>query len=156
MILSAVLVLMALAAVAALAQPVLRKPQQAQPRSDFERGVLADQMAEIDRDEARGLIGTAEAEAARIELGRRALVRLDAPAPGPAPASGRKRPFALGTVIVLPLIAGLIYVALGRPRPARTALCRPRNRDRTENPAKPGNHDAGRRHNRIPRPRSTN
>lgn len=115
MILSAVLVLMALAAVAALAQPVLRKPQQAQPRSDFERGVLADQMAEIDRDEARGLIGTAEAEAARIELGRRALVRLDAPAPGPAPASGRKRPFALGTVIVLPLIAGLIYVALGRP-----------------------------------------
>lgn len=115
MILSIVLALMALAAVAALARPLLRKPQEARPRSDYERGVLADQMAEIDRDEARGLIATAEAEAARIELGRRALARLDSSPAATVPASRRKRAHALGAVIALPLAAGAIYVGLGRP-----------------------------------------
>ncbi len=115
MILSIVLALMALAAVAALARPLLRKSHDVRPRSDFERGVLADQMAEIDRDEARGLIAAAEAEAARAELGRRALTRLDAPTGTTAPAPGRKRTLALGAVIALPLVAGVIYVGLGRP-----------------------------------------
>ena len=115
MILSLVLALMALAAVAALARPLLRKPQEARPRSDYERGVLADQMAEIDRDEARGLIGAAEAEVARTELGRRALARLDPSPDATAPAARRKPTLALGAVIALPLVAGVIYIGLGRP-----------------------------------------
>ena len=38
-----------------------------------ETTVYKDQLAEIDRDLAAGLIGSAEAEAARIEIGRRLL-----------------------------------------------------------------------------------
>ena len=116
MILSAVLTLMAVAAVAALAWPLVRKTHNARPRREFERGVLADQMAEIDRDQERGVIGAAEAEAARNELGRRALARLESTdAETTAPAPPRKRPLILIPVIVLPLVAGLIYVTLGRP-----------------------------------------
>jgi cytochrome c-type biogenesis protein CcmH len=115
MILSAILTLMAVAAVAALAWPLVRKTHNARPRREFERGVLADQMAEIDRDLERGVIGAAEAEAARNELGRRALARLEDTTATAAPAPPRKRPLALALMIALPLVAGLIYVTIGRP-----------------------------------------
>ena len=42
-----------------------------------EAAVYRDQLAEIDRDAATGLVGPAEAEAARVEIGRRLLAVAD-------------------------------------------------------------------------------
>jgi cytochrome c-type biogenesis protein CcmH len=53
--------------------PLARKGSPEPTRADFDLTVYRDQLAEIDADEARGLIGKAEAEAARAEIGRRML-----------------------------------------------------------------------------------
>jgi cytochrome c-type biogenesis protein CcmH len=81
--------------------------------------VYEDQLQEIARDRAAGLIGEREAEAARTEVSRRLLAAADAAAvaggivPGPA---WRRRATALVALIGLPLGAGSLYLALGSPR----------------------------------------
>ena len=82
-----------------------------------EAAVYRDQLAEIDRDMAAGLIGAGEAEAARVEIGRRLLA---------ADASGRDAPVASNTrlrrsaavlaLIGLPVLAIALYLPLGSPR----------------------------------------
>src|SRR4051812_20781385 len=61
------------AAIAALIWPVLRPKPGLAGRVEFERAVFRDQLAELERDRARGAIGQAEAEAARNEIVRRLL-----------------------------------------------------------------------------------
>lgn len=108
---------MALIAVAILGWPLVRRTRRAPPRADFERAVFADQLAEIERDRERGLIGAEEAAAARTEIERRALASLGADAEAtPAPARSRAgRALAVGLVVALPGLAGLAYFAVGRP-----------------------------------------
>ncbi len=76
--------------------------------------VYRDQLAEIDRDHARGALSDADAEAARIEVQRRMLAA-DA-RPGSAasnrPLSSR---FVLLVALAVPVAAGALYVGLGRP-----------------------------------------
>ncbi len=108
---------MALIAVAILGWPLVRRGRGAPPRADFERAVFADQLAEIERDRERGLIGADEAAAARTEIERRALAALGA-ATGATPAPGRSRAgraLAVALVVALPGLAGLAYFAVGRP-----------------------------------------
>jgi cytochrome c-type biogenesis protein CcmH len=62
---------MTAAAVLAVVWPLARRPKDAQSGSDVE--VYRDQLDEIDRDLKVGLIGAAEAEAARIEVSRRLI-----------------------------------------------------------------------------------
>src|SRR5205807_9687059 len=63
-------------------------------RESYNLAVYRDQLAEIDRDAARGLLNPEQAEVARAEIGRRILalqpgaVRLPMPPPQSSPASG--------------------------------------------------------------------
>ena len=56
-------------------------------RAGSDVAVYRDQLEEIARDRAGGLIGEREAEAARIEVSRRLLAAADTDAPAPQPAS---------------------------------------------------------------------
>jgi cytochrome c-type biogenesis protein CcmH len=82
-----------------------------------EASVYKDQLAEIDRDAAVGLIGVSEAEAARIEIGRRLLAVADRPVAPPLPSSiAFRRVAAVIALVGLPLLALAVYLPLGSPR----------------------------------------
>src|SRR5512147_2496794 len=99
-----VFALMTVAAVFAVLWPLGRRYQS--QAGGTEASVYRDQLAEIDRDLAGGLIGTAEAEAARIEIGRRLLAATDSEAQLAAPASDSlRRTVAIAALIALPLAA---------------------------------------------------
>jgi cytochrome c-type biogenesis protein CcmH len=78
--------------------------------------VYKDQLAEVERDLATGLIGSAEAEAARVEIGRRLLAVADRASDPPAKSSPRlRRAAAILALVGLPLLALAIYLPLGSP-----------------------------------------
>jgi cytochrome c-type biogenesis protein CcmH len=89
-------------------------------RSGSDIAVYRDQLDEIGRDEAASLIGSVEAEAARVEVSRRLIAAAESAkaasavaAPGPA---GRYRWATLAAAIVLiPFGAGITYLSLGSP-----------------------------------------
>ena len=79
--------------------------------------VYKDQLAEVDSDLAAGLIGTAEAEAARVEIGRRLLAAADEDRDAPVGSSVRLRRVAAVVALVgLPIVAVVTYLPLGSPR----------------------------------------
>jgi cytochrome c-type biogenesis protein CcmH len=79
--------------------------------------VYRDQLAEVDSDLAAGLIGTAEAEAARVEIGRRLLAAADDDRDAPVGSNIRlRRAAAMVALIGLPIIAVATYLPLGSPR----------------------------------------
>src|SRR5579863_1641193 len=127
MVLWLIFAVMTAAAVFAVVWPLGRKPGAARGGSD--RLVYQDQLAEIDRDRAAGLIGEAEAESARIEISRRLLAAADAEAPvSPTPASSalwRRRIAALAAIVVVPAVALGFYLKLGSPDvPDQSAFAR--------------------------------
>ncbi len=87
------------------------------PRSGGrEAAVYRDQLLEIDRDVAGGLIGKAEADAARIEVGRRLLSVADQEAGGGLKTNMPWRRAAAALALIgLPLLAMGIYLPLGSP-----------------------------------------
>jgi cytochrome c-type biogenesis protein CcmH len=88
-----------------------------------ETSVYKDQLAEIDRDVAGGLIGAAEAEAARVEIGRRLLAAADQTRNPPPQSSTRwRRSAAVLSLVGLPILAVAIYLPLGSPRLADVPL----------------------------------
>jgi cytochrome c-type biogenesis protein CcmH len=110
-----VFALMTVAAVFAVLWPLGRRYQL---RADgTEVAVYRDQLAEIDRDLAGGLIGAAEAEQARIEISRRLLAASNAEtAPVAAPSTSLRRAVAIVALLGLPLMAVAIYLPLGSPQ----------------------------------------
>ncbi len=94
--------------------------------------VYKDQLQEIDRDRASGLIGDAEAEAARLEVSRRLLsaaaATRSAPTTPDAPLHPRRRGWAaIAALVILPLGPLGLYVALGSPNlPGEPAFARVR------------------------------
>ena len=118
---------MTAAAVVAVLWPLGRKPGDRGAGSD--RLVYQDQLEEIDRDRTAGLIGDAEAEAARIEVSRRLLAAVDAenatPQPPSSRPSARRRRAASCAVVIVPLIALALYLELGSPDiPGQSAFAR--------------------------------
>jgi cytochrome c-type biogenesis protein CcmH len=79
--------------------------------------VYRDQMRELERDRSAGLIGSAEADAARVEISRRLLAAADAQGQAPAAsfAPWRRRFIAAAALIALPFGAVALYLALGFP-----------------------------------------
>lgn len=77
--------------------------------------VYKDQLAEIQRDAAVGLIGPAEAEAARVEIGRRLLAVADARLPDSSHLKMR-RGVAVLALAGIPVLALAFYLPLGSPR----------------------------------------
>ena len=88
------------------------------PRAAFDATVYRDQLKEVESDRERGLIGGADAEAARIEIARR-LLAADAEEKGGSGAGEAKRPtnmVAIGLAVMLPLLALGFYLIYGSPR----------------------------------------
>jgi cytochrome c-type biogenesis protein CcmH len=109
--------LMTAAAIFAVLWPLSRRGEA---RGGTELAVYRDQLDEIVRDRAAGLIGEAEAEAARIEVSRRLIAAAEAPKPAmpadDAPALWRRRATAVVALLLLPLGATTLYLALGSPQ----------------------------------------
>jgi cytochrome c-type biogenesis protein CcmH len=93
---------------------------------DAEAGAIAvyrDQLRELEAEQARGLVGAPEAEAARLEISRRILARAAAQPDTGAPAArapraileSRHASFALIAAIAVPLLAMGLYLARGSP-----------------------------------------
>jgi cytochrome c-type biogenesis protein CcmH len=82
-----------------------------------ETTVYKDQLAEIDRDVAAGLIGASEADAARVEISRRLLAAADQTRDPPVQSNTRlRRSAALLSLVGLPVLAVAVYLPLGSPR----------------------------------------
>jgi cytochrome c-type biogenesis protein CcmH len=110
------LALMTAAAVLAVLWPLSRRRRELRSGSDV--AVYRDQLEEIERDRAAGLIADNEAAGAKVEVSRRLLAAADAPA---APAGNaaattrRRRAVAVAALVALPLGAVGLYLALGSP-----------------------------------------
>jgi cytochrome c-type biogenesis protein CcmH len=109
--------LMTAAAIFAVLWPLSRRGEM---RGGSELAVYRDQLDEIARDRAGGLIGAAEADAARVEVSRRLIAAADAPRiEKPASAAGslwRRRTTAIVGLLLLPLGATTLYLSLGSPQ----------------------------------------
>ena len=120
MILWMIFGLMTAAAIAAVLFPLVRR--RAEEFSGNDIAVYRDQLGELDRDRAAGLIGKSEAEAARVEISRRLLAAADADAAEFATAvsdptsTARFRRFIIAAaLLLLPAGAGALYLRLGSP-----------------------------------------
>ena len=110
--------LMALAAAALLVLALMRARVGAGPAAAYDLRVYRDQLKEVDRDLARGVIGEADAERTRAEVSRRILAA-DAAARKSQDRSGPPQAVTVVTAVGLAVmvIAGsvLLYRGLGAP-----------------------------------------
>jgi cytochrome c-type biogenesis protein CcmH len=116
MVLWILLALMTAFVAAALLYPLSRRGDVPAPDESGEVAVYRDQMKELERDKAQGLISAAEAEYARAEIGRRLIAAAsNVPDARALNGSGWRR-FAVATVIAAPPAMGLcLYIMLGSP-----------------------------------------
>ena len=112
--------LMTAAAIFAVLWPLGRRGSSA---GGSDVAVYRDQLDEIARDRAQGRIGEAEAEAAKIEVSRRLIAAADAAQTENVEKSEsaisqvwRRRVTALAGLVLLPIGATALYVALGSPQ----------------------------------------
>ena len=113
MILPFLLALLAFGTLLPILAPLLRGSRPVPPRASFDRAVYRDQLRELDRDITRGLLSSAEAAAARLEIQRRLLAADRVPA---APPRLSRSP-VLAAVVFLVVAAGSVssYLWLGSP-----------------------------------------
>ncbi|MGH6854566.1 MAG: c-type cytochrome biogenesis protein CcmI [Aestuariivirga sp.] len=112
-----VIIAMTLAAMAWLLIPVLKR-QAAPDRPDYDRAVFRDQLKELDRDLAQGVIGGAEASAARNEISRRLLHSV----PSTRRSPSRTPLMAILGVLLIPAVALPLYLQHGSPKLADVPL----------------------------------
>jgi cytochrome c-type biogenesis protein CcmH len=129
MILWMIFASMTVAAILAVLWPLARRTRVARAGSDLL--VYQDQLEEISRDRTAGLIGEAEAEAARVEVSRRLLSAADEQVAADIPAAParepllRRRAAAIAALLVLALVPVGLYVMLGSPNlPGEPAFAR--------------------------------
>ena len=89
-------------------------------RRQYDLAVYRDQLSEIERDQAQGLIPESQAEAARVEIRRRILRATGAGSVAPegrSAGSARSLPGSAvaGLALGLPALAFMAYLSLGRP-----------------------------------------
>lgn len=112
-----------------LTQPLWRREAaEGAERSAYDLAVYRDQLAELERDLGRGLIGAGEAAAARSEIARRMLAADKSG--GAARQVPPRMPWpALGAAVALPLLALVFYARVGQPdmpaQPARERAASP-------------------------------
>jgi len=109
-----VFALMTVAAIFAVLWPLSRGTSASAGGS--EAVVYKDQLAEVERDAAAGLIGSSEAEAARVEIGRRLLAADGQREQPPRSNLALRRASAVVALVGLPVAAVTFYLALGSPR----------------------------------------
>ena len=110
-----VFALMTVAAIFAVLWPLGRRTPPLAGGS--EAAVYRDQLTEIDRDVAAGLIGPSEAEAARVEISRRLLAAADGKNDLPAQVNlGLRRSSTVLALVGLPVAAVAFYLSVGSPQ----------------------------------------
>ncbi|MGK6315229.1 c-type cytochrome biogenesis protein CcmI [Neorhizobium sp. DT-125] len=117
MVLWIVFAVLTAAVAAVLIMPFARGAKSAPADRAGEVEVYRDQLKELERDRAQGLIEPQEAEYARAEIGRRLIAAAGA-GEGGQQAAPRTRRYALATAVVtlVPSAVGLcLYVMLGSP-----------------------------------------
>lgn len=100
---------------AALVLSPLRGTRAMRSRADSDVAVYRDQLEEVDQDLARGMIGKAEADAARTEISRRLLAADAARSAEAETASRAASRFAWIMVTAVPVLAVLLYLNGGAP-----------------------------------------
>ncbi|MDB5403454.1 MAG: c-type cytochrome biosis protein CcmI, partial [Rhodopila sp.] len=113
MILPFLLALLAFGALLPIVAPLLRGSRPVPTRASFDQAVYRDQLLELDRDIARGLITPIEANAARLEIQRRLLASDKQPV---APPRLSRSP-VLAVIVFVVIAAGSVssYLWLGAP-----------------------------------------
>jgi cytochrome c-type biogenesis protein CcmH len=104
---------LAAAVMLAVSWPVLKSRTAGPARARYDEAVFRDQLAELDRDRERGLIGTAEAEAARNEIARRLLAAGRAETAAAPRGTGRWP--VLAAAAFIPAASLALYLAVGAP-----------------------------------------
>jgi cytochrome c-type biogenesis protein CcmH len=95
--------------------PLLRPKAITEERDAFDAAVYLDQLEELEKDLARGLVEDSQAEAARTEIERRLLAASRTSA-DPAPTHARRHLMLAGILaLVIPLAALSLYAQLGSP-----------------------------------------
>ena len=111
------LALLTTATVGALLWPLLKTRVDHRDRLSGELAIYRDQLAELERERAAGLVSSSDATAARVEIERRILAagaaveKVGAASAGPA--LHRYLPPALS--LLVPLLALGVYLQMGRP-----------------------------------------
>jgi cytochrome c-type biogenesis protein CcmH len=100
LILPFLLALLAFAALLPIVAPLLRGSRPAPGRASFDQAVYRDQLQELDRDIARGLITRAEADATRLEIQRRLL-------------AADRQPAAPSRLSRSPILAAAVFIVIG-------------------------------------------
>src|SRR5918995_4461608 len=115
--LSLALGLMTLIAVGLVVAPLVRRAGAVASRRHYDLRVYREQLAELTREQERGVLGEREAQAARLEVERRMLAADAADRqPRQAPAwRGRHWMSAVVLLFGLPALAGGLYWHLGSP-----------------------------------------
>jgi cytochrome c-type biogenesis protein CcmH len=113
-----ILALMTAAAIFAVLWPLAARQEEVRSGSDV--AVYRDQLEEVERDLAAGLIAESEAKAARVEISRRLLAAADASQTVPTTSGGatilwRRRIVAIVALVLLPLGSAGLYFRLGSP-----------------------------------------
>jgi cytochrome c-type biogenesis protein CcmH len=113
LILPFLLALLVFLALLPILAPLLRGSRPGPERATFDQAVYRDQLHELDRDIARGLITHAEADAARLEIQRRLLATDRQPV---APSRLTRSP-VVAVLVFIVVIAGSLsgYLWLGAP-----------------------------------------
>jgi cytochrome c-type biogenesis protein CcmH len=102
-----------LVSLAALFMPLWRSWRASEERPRFDRAVYRAQLAELDRDAARGVISGPDIAATRLEIERR-LLAADSTVSAPA-RLGSSRHLAIAAALIIIGGAGLMYLRLGAP-----------------------------------------
>ncbi|UXT21749.1 c-type cytochrome biogenesis protein CcmI [Agrobacterium tumefaciens] len=99
-----------------LMYPLMRKTEAPQTRRDGEVAVYRDQLAELDRERAAGLIGDTEADYARAEIGRRLLAAAEAEEQSGKETRPRRHNLAASLItVLLPALGLCLYIWNGSP-----------------------------------------
>ncbi len=128
-----ILVAVLTAAVAAvLLMPLLNRFEAVAAVGTHDIEVYRDQLEELKRDEAAGLIASGEAELARAEVARRLIAATKVAEKGRADPTARRNRLAQALVIVLlPALGLCLYLTTGRPdlpsQPLAQRLANPGN-----------------------------
>src|SRR5690606_22662172 len=114
--------LLTLLAAALLARPFLRRMEAPASPALHGQAVYRDQLDELDRDVARGVLSPEEAAAARAEIGRRMLAAGRDAGDGSGLDAAPPARIIAALVIIAPLLSVGLYALPGRPGTADQPL----------------------------------
>jgi cytochrome c-type biogenesis protein CcmH len=114
MLLPLMLIAAALATLALICLPLLRGSKTVADRGQFDRAVYRDQLREVERDLARGVLSSTEADSARLEIQRR-LLGVTTEAPRQIARANRDPKLAIGIGVLMVCGSAGLYIQLGSP-----------------------------------------